>query len=228
MESALTALLDLMHLGILIALLVVFIAGVLTSISPCVLGIAPMIVGYIGGYDNISRIKAFVLSFLFVLGLSSTFAFFGVLAALAGNAFKFAGVWWYYVLAAVALIMGLQLLGVVNIRMPHGLKKIPVNFGGYIGVFLMGVCFGFVASPCDTPVLAVIIAYAAAQGEAILGSALLFFYGLGHGLPLIVLGTFTALIKELPKVQRFSRYVNYISGGMLVVFAMYLLVLAAW
>ncbi|MCD5406803.1 MAG: cytochrome c biogenesis protein CcdA [Desulfotomaculum sp.] len=214
---------------LIIAIAIVFLAGVLTSISPCILAMMPMMVGYIGGYGSNSRIKGFALSTAFVVGLATTFASFGLLAALAGQAFKFTGDGWYYLLAAITLLMGLQLLGVINIRMPTGLKKMPVQFGGYFGAYVMGLFFGLVASPCATPVLAVIITYVVAtQGEVTAGSFLLFVYGLGHGLPLIILGTFTALVKNLPRMQRLSGYVNYVSGGILVLLALYLLILATW
>ncbi len=212
------------------AFIAVYAGGVLTSVSPCILTMIPVIVGYIGGYSGQgekSKFKGFTLSLFFVLGLSVTFAVFGVVAVMLGKIFGQIGDIWYYILAAVAVIMGLQLLGVINIRFPT-LKRLPVRKGGLLPSFLIGMMFGLVASPCATPVLAVIIAYVASTGNFYYGAALLFVYGLGHGLPLIIAGTFTALVKQLPRFQKFSRYITLASGVILILLGLYFLVLVRW
>jgi len=132
------------------------------------------------------------------------------------------GTVWYYILAAVAVVMGLQLLGVLTFNLP-GLKKIPLKKAGVSGSLAMGLLFGLVASPCATPVLAVIITYAALQAEPLYGSILLFVYGLGHGIPLLVAGTFTGMAKNLPKFSKYTQYISYFSGLVLVLAGLYLL-----
>lgn len=120
--------------------------------------------------------------------------------------------------------MGLHLLGVLRFNWP-GLKKMPFRAGGFPGSLLAGLFFGLVASPCATPVLAVLVTYAAFHGDPVYGGSLLFVYGLGHGLPLLVAGTFTAAARGMPRWQRFTRFIPAASGGMLVLAGLSLL---AW
>ncbi|MDW7730521.1 MAG: cytochrome c biogenesis protein CcdA [Bacillota bacterium] len=206
----------------LIALTLVFLGGLLTSISPCIITMVPLLVGYIGGYGEGDKTKGFILSASFVIGMALTFSILGFIAAHFGRVFGEIGTAWYYLLVAVALIMGLQLLGVLTFKMP-GLTKIPIKKTGFGGALVMGMLFGLVASPCATPVLAVIITYAAVQAEPLYGSSLLFIYGLGHGIPLLVAGTFTGLARNLPKINKYTHYLSYISGAILVIAGLFLL-----
>jgi cytochrome c-type biogenesis protein len=200
----------------------VFLGGLITSISPCILSMIPLLVGYIGGYSEGSKTRGFKLSFSFIVGMSLTFAIMGFVAAYFGRVFGQVGTVWYYILAAVALVMGLQLLGVLTFNLP-GLKKIPLQKAGVGGSLVMGLLFGLVASPCATPVLAVIITYAALQAEPLYGSILLFIYGMGHGVPLLAAGTFTGMAKNLPRFSKYTQYISYFSGLVLVLAGLYLL-----
>lgn len=206
----------------LLVFLVVFLGGIITSISPCILAMIPLLVGYIAGYGAGNKLKGFSLSLVFVAGLSATFAVMGFVAASFGRIFGDIGSLWYYIVALIALIMGLNLSGVLSFKMP-GFKELKFQKAGIGGTLLMGLLFGLVASPCATPVLAVIIAYAAAKSEPFYGSALLFAYGVGHGLPLLLAGTFTGLARNLPGLNRYTRFLNYLSGAILVAVGLYLL-----
>ena len=213
-----------------IAFAVVFVGGILTSVSPCILTMVPIIVGYIGGYGNEeekSRFRGFTMSLVFVLGLAVTFAFFGVAAVLLGKVFGQPGRTWYYILAAVPIVMGLQLLGVINLNFPVFDLR-PSKNPRLVRTFLMGLLFGLVMSPCATPVLAVIITYVASTGSFYYGAGLLFAYGLGHGMPLILAGTFTATIKQLPRFRKYSHYVTLLSGVVLILLGLYFLILVRW
>jgi cytochrome c-type biogenesis protein len=209
----------------LLAFFLLFLAGILTSFSPCIFSMMPIIVGYIGGYGGNSRSRGFLLSSMFVLGLGITFGILGLVAAAFGRIFGAVGRHWYFVMGAVAFLMGLQLLGIIRINLP-GLKRIPIRMQGFFGAFLMGLFFGLVASPCATPILAVIITYIASQQNLAYGGLLLFAYGIGQGTPLLVVGTFTATLKSLRSFQRFSPYVTYISAGILILLGGYLFKLA--
>ena len=211
-----------------LALALVFIGGVVTSISPCILSMVPLLVSYIGGYGGDgARSRGFMLSSSFVTGLAITFAALGFIAASFGQVFGQIDAVWYYILAAVAIIMGLQLLGVLTFNLP-GLQKIPVKKAGFGGSLVMGMLFGLVASPCATPVLAVIITYAAVQAEPVYGSGLLFIYGIGHGLPLLIAGTFTGFARSLPRFNRYTQYLSYASGFILIVLGLVLLAWVNW
>ncbi|MDN5292927.1 MAG: cytochrome c-type biosis protein [Eubacteriales bacterium] len=208
-----------------LALILVYLGGVLTSISPCVLSTIPLVAGYIGSGEG-GR-KGFLLSFLFVVGMSTTFAAMGLLAASVGMIFGQVGRGWYYFLAALAIVMGLHLLEVIHINFPS-LQKLPRPRYTAVSAYLLGLLFGLAASPCATPVLAVIVAYVAARGEPLYGGALLFIYGLGHGLPLLITGAFAAAVKGMERLRPFSRYVNYVSGTLLIIAGLYFLTQAVW
>ncbi len=209
------------------ALALVFLGGLVTSISPCILSMVPLMVSYIGGYDQGPRSRGFMLSLSFVSGLAVTFAILGFIAAAFGRIFGQVGDFWYYLLAGVALIMGLQLLGVLTFNLP-GLKKVSARKARPGGSLVMGMLFGLVASPCATPVLAVIITYAAVQAEPFYGSGLLFIYGMGHGIPLLAAGTFTGMAKNLPRISHYTHYLSYVSGVVLILLGLILLARLSW
>ncbi|KJR46218.1 Cytochrome c-type biogenesis protein CcdA [Desulfosporosinus sp. I2] len=208
-------------------LILVFLGGVITSLSPCILSMLPVMLGYIGGLEKPTKTKGFITSAFFVLGLAVTFAILGIVASLLGKAFGQIGPAWPYIIGLFAILMGLQLIGVFNFELP-GLKAMPEKRGGVLGSFGVGLLFGLVASPCATPVLAVLMTYVAGQGVLWYGALLLFIYGLGHGLPLIIAGTFTAVLKSLPRLSKWSQYITYISGGVLIILGLYFFVRTGW
>jgi cytochrome c biogenesis protein CcdA len=203
----------------LVAFGAVFLAGVISSASPCVLATIPLVVGFVGGYAEGDRWKAFRYSLAFILGLSLTFTAFGAAAGLLGTMFGTLGGWWYVAAGAVAVAMGLQMAGLYEIRLPIRREFKPKR-GGLVGAFLLGLFFGVVSSPCATPVLVVILTYVASQGEVLYGVALLFVYALGHCLLMLAAGTFTGFIEAFVKakgVVSFSTWAKCISGVVVTV-----------
>lgn len=208
-----------------VTFIAIFVAGILTSISPCVLSMVPVLIGYVGGYSEPSRVRAFLLSLSLVLGMATTFTVLGVVAVSLGTIFGQIGIGWYYFVAVVSIIMGLNLLGVINLRFPVPNVAAP-KIGGIFGAYLVGLLFGIMASSCATPVLVAILAVVTTAGDITTGAGLLFFYGLGHGMPLVLIGTFTGLLKEVSRVARFTQYLNIFSGLVLILLGLYLLYIA--
>jgi cytochrome c-type biogenesis protein len=201
----------------LLAFGAVFLAGVISSASPCVLATIPLVVGFVGGYADGDRSKAFRYSLAFVLGLSLTFTAFGAAAGLFGTMFGTLGGKWYIVAGLVALVMGGQLMGLYELRLPVKFEYRPKQ-GGVIGSFLLGLFFGVVSSPCATPVLVVLLTVVATKGEVLYGVALLFTYAIGHCLLMLVAGTFTGFVESLAKakgVVNFSTWTK-LAGGLVV------------
>jgi cytochrome c biogenesis protein CcdA len=193
----------------------VFLAGVISSASPCVLATIPLVVGFVGGYADGDRMKAFRYSLAFVLGLSLTFTAFGAAAGLLGTMFGTLGGPWYLIAGAIALVMGGQMMGLYEIRLPVRRDFKPKQ-GGIVGSFLLGLFFGVVSSPCATPVLVVLLTLVAGKGKVIYGIALLFCYAIGHCLLMLFAGTFTGFVEGFVKtrgVVNFSLWAKRVSGG---------------
>lgn len=201
----------------------VFLAGVMSSASPCVLATIPLVVGFVGGYADGNRKKAFRYSLAFVLGLSLTFTLFGAAAGLLGTMFGSLGGRWFIGAGIVALIMGGQMMGLYELRLPVQFNYKPKQ-GGIVGSFLLGLFFGVVSSPCATPVLVVLLTVVATKGEILYGIALLFTYAVGHCLLMLVAGTFTGFVESLVKakgVVNFSLWTKRISGFVVVLVGIY-------
>jgi len=198
----------------LLAFGAVFLAGVLSSASPCVLATIPLVVGFVGGYSDGDRAKAFRYSLTFILGLSLTFTAFGAAAGLLGTMFGTLGGPWHLFAGIVALVMGGQLLGLYEIRLPLRRDFKPKR-GGIAGAFLLGLFFGVVSSPCATPVLVVLLTVVASKGQVLYGTMLLFVYAIGHCLLMLFAGTFTGFVEGFVKargVANFSLWARRVSG----------------
>lgn len=207
-----------------LAFIAVFIGGIISASSPCVLAAIPLIIGYVGGYSEGSKKKAALYSLVFIVGLSITFTLLGAAASLMGQVLSFADKWLYLGFAAIAIVMGLHLMGIISISLPFQQIR-AVKTRGLIGAFLLGLLTGTVSSPCATPVLAVILAFASTQGDVMYGASLLFVYAIGHCALIFVAGLSIGLTESLIKskgVKNYSLYSKKISGGLLVIAGIYI------
>jgi len=207
-----------------VAFLAVFLAGIVSAASPCVLAAIPLIIGYVGGYSEGNKKKAALYSLVFILGLSITFTLLGAAASVMGGFLGFMGRWLYIGLAVFAVVMGLQLMGVLSIPLPFQ-KTRTVKSKGLWGAFLLGLLTGTVSSPCATPVLAVILAYVSTQGDIFYGGSLLFAYAVGHCALIFVAGLSVGLTESIVSskgVKNFSLYSKKFSGALLTLAGLYI------
>ncbi len=211
----------------LLALLLVFVGGVLTSIGPCNVAMIPLIIGYVGGRD-LTRGRSLAISAMFVLGLSVTFVLLGVLAAGVGALFGWMGKIWYYVVGAICIVIGLQLTGLIQVPVPTVLagQRDRVRSRGLIGALVLGLISGLVSSQCATPVLVAILTYVMARGALVYGALLLFVYALGRGLPILAAGTFAGLARNLSAMGRWTTQLERASGAIVIIVGLYFLWIA--
>src|SRR4030043_1968777 len=163
----------------LLAYLGVFLGGILSSSSPCVLATISLVIGYVGGYSEGDRRKALLYSLTFVLGLSITFTILGAIASLVGGLFGVINRIWYFIVGGIAVAVGLHLAGLYGLNIPVPVRLQPKQ-RGIFGAFLLGLIFGIVSSPCATPVLVLILTFVASKGEIVYGTSLLFVYAIAH------------------------------------------------
>jgi cytochrome c-type biogenesis protein len=200
-----------------------YLGGMLATASPCILASIPLVIGFVGGYAGGNKRQAFLYSVTFVLGLAVVMSALGAAAALMGTMFGMSGPAWDFILAAVLIIMGLHLAGVLDLKLATSQKRLPQRTG-LLGALLLGMLFGTVLSPCASPVLAVILTLAAVQQKVAYGSSLLFAYALGQGTLIILAGTCTGVIESFlqSRGSRFSLGLQRAAGGLLFLAGLYL------
>jgi cytochrome c-type biogenesis protein len=214
--------LQLTHLS-WISLGVIFFAGLITSLTPCMLSMLPITIGYIGGYEAKGRLQAALQSTWFALGLATTLAGLGIIAASVGRVYGQIGLGLPFVVSLIAIVMGLNLLELLPLRFPSlgATDWITTDFPPAVRSYLLGLTFGLVASPCSTPVLATLLAWVSTTQDLVLGAVLLLTYTVGYALPLILAGTFTASLKKLLELRRWSGWINPASGVLLIGFGVF-------
>lgn len=206
-----------------VSLAIIFTAGLLTSLTPCMLSMLPITIGYIGGYQGQTRLQAAIQSTWFALGLATTLASLGILAAVVGKVYGQVGIGLPILVSLIAIIMGLNLLEALPLQLPSwgGIDWISQDLPASVRSYLIGLSFGIVASPCSTPVLATLLAWISTTQDPLLGSFLLISYTAGYVSPLILAGTFTAAIKKLLELRRWSGWITPVSGALLVGFGVF-------
>ena len=202
-----------------------FLGGVLASLSPCSLAMLPLIIGYIGGYSKESLLRTFLQLCCFILGTAIVFTVIGIICALTGTVFaSVMGGYFTLVIASLLLVMGLKLLEILEFETPTIIKAMPVNATNSIFLYpvLLGITFALAGTPCSTPILAGIMAFAAIGKNITLAIAMLFLFAIGQGVILILAGIFTSSLKNMKSLARFTEGLLKFSGILLVCVALYL------
>jgi len=210
----------------LLAYLGVFIGGIISSSSPCVLATIPLVIGYVSGYSEGNRRKALLYSLTFILGLSITFTILGAIASFIGGLFGVTGRTWYFVVGGVAIAIGLQLIGLYEWNLP--VPVLQPKQRGILGAFVLGLIFGIVSSPCATPVLVLILTFVASKGEVLYGTSLLFVYAIGHCALIFLAGIAAGFAESFIKSRGISNITilgKKIGGSIVVLVGLYMVYL---
>jgi cytochrome c-type biogenesis protein len=209
-----------------VSLAVIFVTGLLTSLTPCMLSMLPLTIAYISGYESKNKLTAFIQSAYFALGLATTLALLGIVAAVFGKVYGQIGIGLPILVSLVAIVMGLNLLEIIPLRLPNWGKSnwIQDNFPHSLKSYLLGLTFGLVASPCSTPVLISLLAYVANTQNLLIGVFLLISYGMGYVSPLVLAGTFTGTLKNLLELRIITQWINPLSGAILLGFGIFSLI----
>ncbi|MGB3292996.1 MAG: cytochrome c biogenesis protein CcdA [Phormidesmis sp.] len=203
---------------------IIAIAGLLTSLTPCMLSMLPITVGDMGSYELENRWQAVEQSSWFALGLATTLAGLGIAASSLGWVYGQIGIGLPVVVSALAILMGLNLLEALPLPpLPsfNGTDFLDKNIPRSAKSYLLGLTFGLVASPCSTPVLATLLAWVGEKGDPLLGGSLLLAYTVGYVAPLMLAGIFTASIKRILELRRWSGWITPASGVLLIGFGLF-------
>ncbi|MEM1416692.1 MAG: cytochrome c biogenesis protein CcdA [Myxococcota bacterium] len=206
------------------ALLVIFGAGLLTALTPCVYPMIAITVSVFGARQAKSRAEGAMLSLSFVLGIAAFFTPLGVISALSGAGIGElnGSLWVMGPLAFLFVAMALSMFGFWNMNLPPALQTKLASVGGqgYKGAFLVGLVSGVVAAPCTGPVIAVLLGYVASTRDAGFGALAFFIYSLGLGTLFFAVGTFAV---SLPKSGKWMDGVKSVFGIVMLVMAVYYL-----
>lgn len=194
----------------MLAPLLAFLAGLLTSFTPCSLTNVTLVVGYVGGSG---QKKAFQLSMIFALGSALTFTVLGGIASIAGGVIGNSSSWFYLALGTLMIAMALQTWGIYEIIPSSYLVSKNTNRGS-LGAFIAGVLAGLFSSPCSTPVLIVLLGIVAGEGDFFRGIMLLLLYSLGHGILTVIAGTSTGFVAKLSGNEKYAKWSDFLKNLM--------------
>lgn len=216
--------------GSFVAFLAIFLIGLALNLTPCVYPMLSVTVSLFGAQTETNTAKVFLKAVVYVLGIASMYSVLGVTAALGGGLF---GSWLQspFVLGGIAVLlfaMALSSFGLYQIQMPYWLtSKLGGTTGtGIISVFLSGLVVGVFAAPCIGPPVIALLTFVGAKGDPVFGFWAFFVLSLGLGLPYLILGTFSGLLKKIPKSGAWLVWVERIFGVILTGAALFYLSLA--
>ncbi len=208
-----------------------FAWGVLSILlSPCHLASIPLIVGFIDTQGRSSTRHAFGLSTLFAAGILITIGIVGIVTAALGRMMGDVGVWGNYVVAAILLVVGLYLLGVIPLSF-SGANPTTVKRKGLLAALILGLVFGVALGPCTFAYMAPMLAvtFRAAATSLLYGILLLLAYGVGHCSVIVAAGTSTELVQRYLNWTEASRgavIVKQVCGALVIAAALYMVYLA--
>ncbi|MEK7667225.1 MAG: cytochrome c biogenesis protein CcdA [Gemmatimonadota bacterium] len=216
-----------------------FLAGLATSLTPCVYPMIPITAGVIAGAQGHGGTGAqtaggwrrrAALTLTYTLGLALLYATLGLFAGLSGTLFGTvsANPWARLAIGNLLLLFALAMLDVIPVAAPQRLVAWAGRLAGgsYLGVFAMGATSGVVAAPCGAPAFAAVLTWVATTKSGALGFLYLFVFSLGMTALLVVVGLFSGTLAALPRAGRWMVWIKRLAGVVLLAMAEYYFVLA--
>jgi len=202
-----------------------FLGGVIASISPCSLAMLPLMIGYVGGCSKETPVRTFIQLSCFILGTAVVFTIIGAICAITGNVFASVfGNYFTLIMASLIMVIGLKIVGILDFELPVIIKSMPQNNTSSLIIYpmLLGIAFALAGTPCSTPILVGIMAFAAMGKNIILAIIMLFLFAIGQGMILIFAGMFTSGLKNIKKFANLTDVIMKISGWLLIGVSLYL------
>jgi thiol:disulfide interchange protein DsbD len=194
---------DLLNLGYPEQLWLVFIAGIFTSVTPCVYPLIPVTVAIFAGQKETSRLTSFLLSLTYTLGIATTYTILGLTSAYTGALFGslLGNPTVSLIISILLIILALSSLDIIRLQFGTLIQQrvSKLGGGGFVGAFIMGLVSGIIAAPCTGPVLAAILIVAASSADPLQGAGLLFVHALGLGSIFILIGTWRGALSIIPR-----------------------------
>ena len=216
--------------GSFLAFLAVFVIGLALNLTPCVYPMLSVTVSLFGAQTETNPVRVVLKAIIYVLGIASMYSVLGVTAALGGGLFGswLQSPWVLGGIAALLFAMALSSFGLYQMQMPYWLtSKLGGTTGtGFISIFLSGLVVGVFAAPCIGPPVIALLTLVGSRGDAVFGFWVFFVLSLGLGFPYLILGTFSGLLKKIPKSGAWLVWVERIFGVVLTGAALFYFSLA--
>ena len=216
--------------GTFVAFLAIFLIGLALNLTPCVYPMLSVTVSLFGGQSETNPVKVFLKAVTYVLGIATMYTVLGVSAALSGTLF---GSWLQspWVLGGIGLLLlGLSLssFGLYQIQMPYWLtSKLGGSTGtGLISLYVSGLVVGVFAAPCIGPPVIALLTLVSSKADPVFGFWVFFTLSLGLGFPYLILGTFSGMLKKIPRSGAWLVWVERIFGVVLSAAGLFYLSLA--
>lgn len=230
--------------GSLLAVPLVLLGGLITTLNPCCLPMYPAVFGFIGSTAcnchtatpagcaptaPTASPSMRAISLLFVLGMASATGVMGLLTSGFGWVFGRFDPTIVLLLAAIPLVMGLNLLGLLPLRLPLW-QNLKLNvtprsdLTHKLSAYGAGFIFSLAIAPCATPILVGILGLVAMRGNLLYGGVLMFIYGLGTGLPILLIGHGFDRFQNRFGNQARQRWLRRLSGVLLIGTAFYIVI----
>ncbi|MBK7905920.1 MAG: sulfite exporter TauE/SafE family protein [Gemmatimonadetes bacterium] len=217
----------------LTAIPLVFLAGVLTSLTPCIYPMIPITAAIVGGQtvggDAPPRWRTLALTLAYVLGLATVYSVLGLIAGLTGTMFGTISTnpWLYFAMANLLVLSALMMLDVIPVRLPSAItqRAATAGTGGRAaGAFVMGSMSGLVAAPCGAPVMLAVLSWVTTTGSAALGFVYLFVFSVGMCALLVAVGLTSGFVSRLPRAGAWMVWVKRLFAFIMLGVAEYYLV----
>lgn len=208
-------------------ILLVILLGILMSLTPCIYPMIPITIGILHSNRRAPWWYHLARSSCYTLGIALMFAILGLTAALTGSLF---GAFLQHPLVIIVVILFLlylafSLFGWYELYVPRFIvrKKEVKPSGTCLSAFVFGFASGTIASPCLSPGLAFLLSIVIASGNKVLGFILLFAFGVGMSIPLVLIGTFAPIINYLPTAGNWMNEIKKVFGLLLIALSFYFL-----
>ncbi|HYC49668.1 MAG TPA: cytochrome c biogenesis protein CcdA [Gemmatimonadaceae bacterium] len=222
----------------LLALPVLFLGGVLTSLNPCIYPMIPITAAIVGGQEvggvadpsvRPPRWRPVLLTLTYVLGLASLYSTLGVIAGMTGTLFGSISTnpWLYFLMANLLVLSALAMLDVLPVPVPRSWidrASRSGTAGRFSGAFIMGAVSGLVAAPCGAPIMAVVLTWVSTTQSGLLGFLYLFVFSVGMCTLLVLVGLSSATLARLPRSGAWMAWVKRGFGFLMLGVAEYYLI----